>query len=48
MQNEANANPVDPAINLRRERLTMLVFGLFLLVGLIALGIDAVLSYTRL
>jgi hypothetical protein len=45
MQHESNGPPVDPAVIRRREILTLWAFGAFVLAGIVALSIDALLSY---
>lgn len=43
--NKADPTPVDRAAVARREVLTFWAFAAFLLAGVIALGIDAVIKY---
>jgi hypothetical protein len=45
MQHESNAAPADRAVVQRREVLTFWAFVAFLLAGVVALGIDALMSY---
>ena len=45
MKHESNAAPDDPAVVQRREVLTFWAFWAFIAAGLVALGIDALVSY---
>jgi hypothetical protein len=46
LNNAADPNPVDPAVRHRHEVMTFWAFVAFLLAGVAAIGIDALISYT--